>query len=151
MIDSRLKVCSSVLFKPLTLVLDYLHHKDPELRLCASRWLQANRTYCAIVTPFLNVLFDVSLEFKEMTLDNSIEIIGHFSSPLDFSRVNYCIHSIHNLITFSPKNVLRAFSSKVNTESYIINSITHPSISKNLNTILDHIIFISSLYVILNR
>lgn len=90
------------------------------------------------------MLFDVSVQHEDLTL-NGIMVKGHyFVNTMDFSRLSYCFQAIHNLIKFCPKNVLRTFASHIAAD---INTITQLSTLLEKKTFLDYIICISSLYV----
>jgi hypothetical protein len=124
-----------------------MNNYEPKQRLYAAKWLQSNRMYCSVILPFLNILFEVSVELRDVTIDCTAEKTYFFTQAIDFSRINYCIQTIHNLIKFHPKNVLRTLSSNEAVEAGIKNPFLDQLLPIELRSFLDHVVFISSIYV----
>lgn len=100
-----------------------------------------------MILPFLNILFDVSVKLNDMSIDDITEKTYVLVPPIDFSRVNYCFQTIHNLLNFHPQNVLRTFSSHNATDAGLKIPISKAQLGVQPYSFLDHILYISSLYI----
>jgi hypothetical protein len=87
------------------------------------------------------------VELRDVKIDIISEKSYFFTQAMDFSRINYCIQTIHMLINFHPKNVLRTLSSNDAIDSGLKTPISNQILPLKLRSFLDHIVFIMSLYV----
>ena len=105
-----------------------------------------NRMYHLLIIPLFKEMYNISIVFRDVFLDQLKVQIPFFQGSVDFVRINYCITSIHGLVGHSTKNVLRTFSLNPVDIPEFLKSVTDLYPETKPSTFLEHLIFILILY-----